>query len=100
MICSLNSFKRLKFLGSLPIIRQFFPVLQAPLLDNRCRLSGQLSPHEFPYLDTHLCNEALILDMHMRRGMVVVPHAKDHAKKDGKNGHVDQAPYCLPTQCL
>ena len=100
MICPLNSFERLKFLGSLPVIKQLVPMLKAPFLDDRSRFFFFLSPHDFSRLDADLRDEALIFDMHMRWRMVVMPHANNHAKKDGENGHVDQAPYCLPTQFL
>ena len=98
MVSPLNSFERLKILRSLPVIKQLITVPEAPFLDNHCGHFGQLSLHDLTCLNADLRNETLILDMHVRWRMVVVPHADNHAKKDRENRHVTQPPYCWATQ--
>ena len=100
MIRPLYSLKWFKTLRTLPIIEQFILMFQAPLPHNRCRLTRQLTTKDIARFNAHLRHKTLILNMHMGRRMIVVPHAHDHAKEDRKNRHQVLLPYCLPTHCL
>ena len=87
LICSWYAFQGFKPLRALPIGHEFVLVAQAPFLNDASRLIGE-SPRRnlaCPNIDKRL--KPLVSRVDMWRRMVVVPHAHDDAKKDGKDGH-------------
>ena len=89
-----DGIQRLVFVGQLPILAKFVPVLSGPFQDQRQRAARKLSCRNFQRFDTDLCGRISIVCVEMRRWMVVVVHSYGDAKESADRGH-----YQDPLRC-
>jgi hypothetical protein len=75
LIRSGNALERFECLGASPIGGELVPMLEAPVLDESRRISREVALEDFTRGNIHEGLVPLVLDVDVRRRVIVVVHA-------------------------